>query len=176
MRIESWVGVTIAVMVLVCTAIAAEQQQCRRAVLPANLTFPGDLEPAIARVYDRSPTFRAQCGRIAAADHARIDVRIDPRIPSRCRAFSVVNRRKGKIVAEVHLPPSSDHTELLAHELEHVIEQIEGLNLRRLSRVKGSGVRETERDLFETDRAQIAGRVVMMEADQHSHVGDKPAD
>jgi hypothetical protein len=165
MRIESWVGVTMAVLVLVGAVSSAEQQQCRRAPLPANVSVPRDLEPTIARIHDRSPTFRAQCERIAAADHARIDVRIDPRIPSRCRAFSVVTRRHGQIVAEVHLPPSSDHSELLAHELEHVIEQIEGLNLRRLSRQKGSGVHEIEVGLFETDRAQRVGRVVMTEAD-----------
>src|SRR5215203_4214853 len=165
MRVESWAGVMLAILVLVGAVSSAEQRECRLPQLPANVTFPRDLERAIARIYDRSPTFRAQCERIAAADHARIDVRIDPKMPSRCRAFSVIDRRDGQIVAEVHLPPSSDHTELLAHELEHVIEQIEGLNLRRLSRQKGSGVHEIERGLFETDRAQMAGRVVMTEAD-----------
>jgi hypothetical protein len=165
MRIESWAGVTMAVLVLVGSVSSAEQHQCRLRQLPANVTFPRDLERDIARIYDRSPTFRAQCERIAAADHARINVRIDPIMPSRCRAFTVVNHRHGRIIAEVHLPPSSDHTELLAHELEHVIEQIEGLNLRKLSRVNGSGVREVDPGLFETDRAQMAGRVVMAEAD-----------
>ena len=31
----------------------------------------------------------------------------------------------------LHLPPSSDHAELLGHEFEHLLEQIEGLDLRR---------------------------------------------
>ena len=58
-----------------------------------------------------------------------------------------------QIFADVHLRPSSNHAEMLAHEFEHILEQIEGLNLRTLSRVKGSGVREVEYAVFETERA-----------------------
>jgi hypothetical protein len=59
---------------------------------------------------------------------------------------------------------SSHLAELVAHEFEHVIEQIEGVNLRKLARAKGSGVHEIEREVFESDRAQAAGRVVAAEA------------
>jgi hypothetical protein len=53
--------------------------------------------------------------------------------------------------------------ELLGHEFEHIVEQVEGINLRVLSRQRGSGVREVERELFETDRAQQAGRNIAEE-------------
>ena len=97
------------------------------------------------------------------ADNLRVTVRIDTSIPSRCRAFTIVRRRGYDIRVDVHLPPSSSLTELVAHEFEHVLEQIEGLDLRRLARVKGSGVHEVEGLAFETDRAQAAGRVVAAE-------------
>ena len=77
-------------------------------------------------------------------------------------------------MAEVHLPPTNGLIELVAHEFEHVLEQIEGLDLRRLARIKGSGVHELQGRVFETDRAQLAGRIV---ADQASRqLRTPPAD
>ena len=167
MRIESWVGMTAVLLALFGGAIAAEPQQCRRSPLPANVEFPRDLEQHFSRIYDQSQTFRAQCDRIAEAGHLRITVRIDIAIPFNCRAFTVVQRRDGQIRADVRLRPSSDHAELLAHEFEHLLEQLDGVDVRKLSRVKGSGVREVQRELFETDRAQAAGRVVAGEAGRY---------
>lgn len=164
MRIESWVGVVLVVLVLLAGVTAAEtQQQCQQSPLPANVDMPRDLARVIRRIYERSPTFRAQCERIATADNVRVTVRIDTRIPSRCRAFTIVRRQGYDIHAEVHLPASNALIELVGHEFEHVIEQIEGFDLKRLSRVKGSGVREAEPHVFETDRAQSAGRVIAAE-------------
>ena len=88
-------------------------------------------------------------------------------MPSRCRAFTIVQRQGHDIRADVHLPPTNGLTELVGHEFEHLIEQIEGLDLKRLARVKGSGVHEAEGRMFETDRAQAAGRVVAAEASYH---------
>jgi hypothetical protein len=163
MRIESKVGVTVVLLVAFGGAIAAERQQCRVSPLPSNVHFLHDIDDAIRVIYDRSASFRAQCARIAEADHLRVTVRINPSMPSRCRAFTIVQRHGRRIRADVHLPPSSDHAELLAHEFEHILEQIEGLDLRRLSRLKASGVFETDYAVFETERAQTAGRIVRQE-------------
>ena len=163
MRIESWVGVTAMLSLLVGGVVFAEQQQCGRFQLPANVQLLHDIELAIQFIYDRSPSFRAQFARIAEANNLRVTVRIDPSIPGRCRAFTRIQRRGPKIRAEIHLPPSSDHAELLAHEFEHILEQIEGLDLRSLARIKDSGVHESEYAVFETDRAQAAGRIVRAE-------------
>lgn len=167
MRVESWVDAVVVVLMLAITfaePMAADQQQCHRSPLPANVDMPRDLARVMRRIYDRSPTFRSQCELIARADNLRVVVRIATSIPSRCRAFTVVQRQGYEIRAEVHLPPSSSLTELVGHEFEHLLEQIEGLDLRRLARVKGSGVHEGEGRLFETDRAQAAGRIVAAEA------------
>jgi hypothetical protein len=167
MRIESWAGVTAVLLAMFGSVIAAGQQHPLSS-LPANVKFPRELEPAIRRIYERSPTFRAQCERIAADERLRVTVQLDTSIPGGWRAFTIVQRRRSEIRAQMHLPPSSDHSELLGHEFEHLIEQIEGLDLKTLARIKGSGVRESEYALFETERAKAAGRVVAAEAGRWS--------
>ena len=143
--------------------VFAEQQQCGRFQLPANVQLLHDIELAIQFIYDRSPSFRAQFARIAetlqSACH-RADRPLNPGPLPRVHAHTAA---WPEIRAEIHLPPSSDHAELLAHEFEHILEQIEGLDLRSLARVKDSGVYESEYAVFETDRAQTAGRIVRAE-------------
>lgn len=123
-----------------------------------------DLDRLLDELYDRSPTFKAQCERLAAAGNLHVVVRLDSSLPSRCRAVTNIRRRGREMYADVHLPPGRAVIELVAHEFEHVIEQVEGLNLRVLARTRGSGVREIERELFESDRATKAGHVVADEA------------
>ena len=164
MRIESWVGVTAALWLLSGGVIAGEEQQELQFELPANIELLHDIQQPIQSIYDRSPSFRAQLERIAGAENLRVTVRIDPAIPGRCRAFTIVQHHGRKIRADVHLPPSSDHSELLAHEFEHILEQIDGLDLRSLARLRDSGVYELQYAVFETDRAQAAGRLVLSES------------
>jgi hypothetical protein len=167
MRTASWVSMTAMLLMMFVGATGAEQEQCRQSPIPSNIDVPCDLKRIFQRIHDRSPVFQAQCERIGKAVNLRVRVRIDTAIPSRCRAFTIVQRRGTRILSDVHLPVSSHLAELVAHEFEHVIEQIEGLNLRKLARVKGSGVHEVDRQVFETDRAQAAGRVVAAEASYH---------
>jgi hypothetical protein len=172
MRIESWVGVTIILLVMMfCGASAAEPQQCRRTI-PANIEVAHDLARVLERIYQRSATFRAQCERIAGADNLRVTIRIDTAIPSRCRAFTIVQRRGFDIRADVHLPPTNGLIELIGHEFEHLLEQIEGLDLKTLAGAKGSGVRVLEGRVFETDRAQAAGLLVAAEARRSARAAD----
>jgi hypothetical protein len=176
MRIDLWVGGTLVALTMCGVAITAESQRCRISPLPNVEFYPRGLEAQITRIYERSPTFRSQCARIRDAGNLRVTVVIDTDIPSHCRAFSVIQRQGGRIRAEVHLPPSTDHSELLAHEFEHILEQIEGLDLRTLARIKGSGVREVQDDLFESDRAQSAGRIVVAEASRRVGIVEKAGD
>lgn len=163
MRIESWAGVTVLLLALFGGSIAAGPQQCRLSPLPANVELAQDLARVLTRIYERSPAFRVQCERIGAAGNLLVTVRLDTSI-RRCRAFTRIYRRGYYIRADVHLPPTSALTELVGHEFEHVLEQIEGLDLRRMARMKGSGVREVDGVAFETDRAQTAGRLIAVQA------------
>ncbi len=172
MRIDVRASVTAVLLVILGGAIAAEPQQCRLSSLPVNVEMPRDLARVLERIYQRSPVFRAQCDRISGADNLRVTVRVDTAIRSQCRAFTIVTRQGDDIVAQVHLPPTNGLIELVAHEFEHVLEQIEGLDLKRLARIKGSGVRELEGRVFETDRAQQAGRVVELEVSRRPRTAD----
>ena len=74
-------------------------------------------------------------------------------------------RRQGRTIdADMRVPPGRALIEMIGHEFEHVVEQIEGLDLRALARKRGSGVWELDVQVFETDRAQHAGRVVAAES------------
>jgi hypothetical protein len=161
---EWWAALTMAMLMVFRGSMGAEPQQCRR-TLPANIVVAHDLARVLQRIYERSATFRMQCERIAAADRLRVTIRIDTAIPRRCRAYTIVQRRGYDIVADVRLPPGNGLIELIGHEFEHLVEQIEGLDLKRLARVRGSGVRMQEGEFFETDRAQAAGRLVAAEMD-----------
>jgi hypothetical protein len=163
MRVEFRVGVLLGFFLMCTSTLVAERPQCRRSTLPSNVELAADLGEVLQRMYDRSPTFRSQCERIANATNLRVRLHLDTRIPRVCRALTIVKRQGYEIRADVHLPPASNYAELVAHEFEHVLEQIEGLDLRRLVKVRGAGVREVEQGMFETDRAQAAGRVVAAE-------------
>jgi hypothetical protein len=63
----------------------------------------------------------------------------------------------------IDLPFDRDFAELLAHEFEHVIEQLEGVDLRQRATEPHSGVRKVDGGAFETDRANKAGRAAALE-------------
>ena len=56
-----------------------------------------------------------------------------------------------------------DITELLPHELEHVLEQVEGIDLPALAKRRASGVQEVGRGVYETERARGAGLMALRE-------------
>ena len=151
------------IVVAIIIALVSSVQGKTESVLPANVVVPGVLAGIVTEVYLHSDTFRAQCDRIAQASHLHVSLKFDVYIPHACRAFTTITRKEGTLCAEVHLPPSTQFAELIAHEFEHILEQVENLNLRVLARVRGSGVREVQFDLFETDRAQRTGKIVAME-------------
>lgn len=134
---------------------------------PDNIRIGPALEPAVALLLRRSPAFRQQCARIAAARFARVTIVATPapRELLAPRARSVITRHvHGALRAIVEVPLTPDVAELIGHELEHVIEQIEGLNLPALALRGEGGVVEVQRGVFETARAQKAGRTIADEA------------
>jgi len=142
-----------------------ETEDCQILVLPANVGLPKGFEQVVTNLYRQSPTFRAQCDKIAAAPNLSVSVRIDPIMNSSCRAFTVFRRRPTSLVADVHLPPTRALlAELIGHEFEHIVEQIEGVDLSALADIRGSGVHRVDKGLFETDRAQKTGQAVANEA------------
>lgn len=137
---------------------------CQRA-LPGNIVLSTEMARALMKIYESSATFRAQCDRIAAAPALSVIIRLDAVIPRSCLAFTLINRRGYTLRADVHLPAAGTMmAELVGHEFEHIVEQLDGLNLRVLANVRGSGVRESAFEVYESDRAQRAGRIVAAES------------
>ena len=129
----------------------------------STLNVPAMFSRDVTDMYNQSATFRAQCDRLARAQNFRVSIQADPNIPLSCRAYTIIRRRRGMLCAEVPLPVSRAFAELIAHEFEHIIEQLEHVDLHKLSMVRGSGVSRVGFDLFETDRAQLAGTIVVQE-------------
>ena len=156
MRNSYWIAFAIITMLSAARTKAGS-------TLPANVDMPDFVADVVAHVYERSETFRDQCDRLAQAHNVHVRVTLDVNMRASCRAFTIITRRRGVRCADVHVPPGSMLPELIAHEFEHILEQMENLDLRMLARVRGSGVRRVEFDLFETDRAEQAGKVVLAE-------------
>jgi hypothetical protein len=55
---------------------------------------------------------------------------------------------------------------VLAHELEHVLEQIEGVSLSDAADRTSGGTHRMADGAYETERARVAGRAAAEEVDQ----------
>jgi hypothetical protein len=132
--------------------------------LPPNLVTPEVLKPLVMMMWRSSGTFRRQCAQLAEHPEVRIRVGLDPRT-THGRALSRVHRGAGGVSASVQIEmrDPARYVEYLAHELEHVLEQIEGVDLVRLKRQRVDGV-EYVGGQHETARARWVGRAVAREA------------
>jgi Tol biopolymer transport system component len=141
------------------------------AILPPNLQADTLFVPVLEAMSRMSPTFRRQCRRLAAASGLRVHLLSEDRVSSG-RPFSArtVMRHEygGHRSAQVYMPRSGPVVELIAHELEHIIEQIDGVDLEAQA---GNGVVwKSGRKTFETRRAIEAGARVALEVDKASPV------
>jgi hypothetical protein len=154
--------------------VATRTQGYDDAQLAHNLTVTSLYRPMIEQMLARSATFRRQCARIASARTLTIEIRAEPVLRRQAIAgwSNIVRRTNGSMHALINVAPVGRAAELIAHELEHVIEQLDGINLRHMSRVPSSGVRECECDDFaayETTRAILTGVRVAEEMGQAWH-------
>jgi hypothetical protein len=123
----------------------------------------GGLRGRLLDMLEKSATFRRQCRAIAREPQLQIRVSTMPWLgDTQFRARSIFRRfSSGLLEAEVELT-SGDPTEWLAHEFEHVIEQIEHEPLRWLAD-RGEQVWRSGYDSYETTRAIRAGQTVRQE-------------
>ena len=127
----------------------------------SNITVAEMYRPLVRAMLERSPTFRRQWTRLARATSLAIDVSCEVSGERGAAARTIIRRELGVPVAArviiVHGPRAA---ELIAHELEHVIEQLDGVDLDQKSDVRGSGVRHInggQGAAFETTRAIETG-------------------
>jgi hypothetical protein len=155
----------------VLPAVAARVAACdaREPSLPDSIQLVSGLEPIVRSWLEHSPSFRQQCRELAAAPRLRATVRVAQRPAG--TAFRAVTRfvrqkRSGELRAEIEIRSAPDMTELLAHELEHVLEQVEGIDLDALA--EEGEARRLSDGSFETARAVQAGRRVAAEVIDNS--------
>lgn len=132
--------------------------------LPSNIIAPGVLRDVAAAMLRASPTFRRQCARIGAASLTVTVAYMGMSGSPPYVASSRIHRRGGRLLAEVHIGPGGNREELLAHEFEHIIEQLDGVDLATLAKRRDTGVHVVPNaSEFETDRAVMVGRQVARE-------------
>ncbi len=141
--------------------------------IPTQLAFPPNLlvaplyRPLIDSMLRESPTFRRQCLRIAAEPALTVQLAIG-RTPlaSGMRAMTRFRRSDGgQISAVVDIGFHQNLEELIAHELEHVIEQLDGIDLAARAARPHTGVTTVgyRAGMFETVRARRMGLKVLSE-------------
>ena len=135
--------------------------------LPKNLIVASLYRDTVELMRRQSATFRRQCLRIAS--DSRLTVVLEPGPPPshlKALAWTRVERVDGRLEAFVRLGKDYPAPGLIAHELEHVIEQLDGVDLQRKARIESSGVHEClcgSSLAFETARAVRIGNQVTSE-------------
>jgi hypothetical protein len=141
--------------------------------IPSNLVTSDIYRPLLERMLRGSRTFRRQCVRLASEPRWLVHIQIRSSAPRYgVRALTTIERHGDDLtIAIVEIFESRNDFELIAHELEHVLERIDGVDLRSLATVSGSGVRAIDADisLFETQRAKRVGAIVRQE--MHASTG-----
>jgi hypothetical protein len=136
--------------------------------LPPNMRVAGLFQPLVTKMLERSATFRRQCLRIARAD--RLDVMLTTfqgYAPARVRARArLETTRDGRLIATLEIKPLDDSAELIAHEIEHVIEWLDGVDLRARATLRASGVETDAAGTYETIRAMRIGQIVTREVQE----------
>ena len=139
-------------------------------VMAGSLRIAPALHDVVADLCRRSPTFRRQVARLADADGLTVTVRLGAFQPtSSWRAQTVITQVGGHVrSADVQVPAGDGRlvAELIAHEFEHILEQLDGRDLPKLANNHSNGVWYSGSDVIETDRAIRAGRTVRDELRQ----------
>jgi hypothetical protein len=136
--------------------------------LAGRLGVAPKLKPVVADMCRRAPTFRRQVVRLAA--QTALVVTVEPGLfpaDGRVRAATAIARIDGGLRRAEVLVPSGDSlavAELIGHEFEHILEQLDGVDLA--SWVGHSGVHRVgghDDGPIETERARQVGRLVASE-------------
>jgi len=134
------------------------------ALLPVNLVVPNSILPLARSMWLRSPTFRRQCRRLSEHPEIVVQFEFTARV-ERGAGRTWVQRHPEAITAAVEIgfrDPNS-YIELIAHELEHVLEQLDGTDLTALARLGVNGVVRENHGHYDTMRACAIGRTVARE-------------
>lgn len=134
--------------------------------MSAALHIATALRPIVVDMCRRAPTFRHQVARLASAPALDVTVERAP-IPRTAtwQAQTAMTRVAGHLRSADVLVPTGQEllvVEMLAHEFEHILEQLDGVDLKRWAGRAGVyrlGASSHDGP-FETERARQVGRLV----------------
>lgn len=156
--------------------VSATYTLTEQVVLPPNLHVSPIHRELVESMARQSPTFRRQLLRIASEPGLTVDVQAIPatHILGARAATRIVRQSGGGLAARIELTRLDDVVELMAHEIEHVIEQIDGVDLAAYASLPDSGVHAVAHDgaAFETVRATRVGVNVAQEVRASGQRGD----
>ena len=133
--------------------------------IPSNIQLSSNYQAIVQAMLRRSATFRRQCSRIGRHDWLTVTVGPEFSPSPRGGATTIIRHDpRGGLDASVRLTGQGDVVELIAHEFEHILEQLDEVDLAAMAGRMGTGVRAaSDGGHFETDRAIAAGRSVARE-------------
>jgi hypothetical protein len=118
-----------------------------------------------------SPTFRRQCRRIGAAKELRVFLRLEYQ-EGPDYGWTALKRKNGRLIAadvRVRISgPVADPVQAIAHELEHIVEDLDGVD--RSVHLGSGQVWQRADGAFETRRAIETGLRVAREVESGSAI------
>ncbi len=172
------VVLVIAVSLIVGSTASSAQMSHDRCASPlVTLDVERPLQHIVLETWRRSITFRRQGAHLANEPTLTVTVGLwifGARPDSRAQTSFTRDGERLKR-AEVQVRPGGHRAvaEFVAHELEHVLEQLDGVDLARMGGRGGVAVsRPFVRPHVETKRAQLVGRIVAAEYDAQHAVAD----
>lgn len=131
------------------------------AALPLRFHVSATVKPRFLDLLTYSATFRRQCQRIADAGvRVVIEVGAPWEFTRHVNGFSTLIRdERGRLAfVRVRLSLDAAWSELLPHELEHVVEQLDGVNLAAVAAQRDGRAWRVNGHAYETRRAHDAGQ------------------
>jgi hypothetical protein len=141
------------------TSTADVAERAPSAAWPCRLHVAADLRAFANLAWEHSPTFRDQCRKLAAG---RAYVIVEASSETWRAETHIRVTRDGVTFARARVRPTKDAVELIAHELEHVLESLDGVRFLMEAGYGRSRVSLTA-GAYETERAIEAGRRVAQE-------------
>jgi hypothetical protein len=160
-RHHTWA--VVASVVLACTPIVAAPITARPATQsaaapawPCRLVIVNELRPIVQVAWERSPTFRSQCERLADAGTLVLLRRATSVQTPRTAQSLIGASADGVTVAQVLVGMDRESVRHIAHELEHILEYLDGVDFPVKASRHRSGITRSG-NAYETERAFEAG-------------------
>jgi hypothetical protein len=162
-RIVAYHAAAVLLLTITTARPAASQHAHDQSSIPHNLVVPDIVRPLVTAMWRQSPTFRRQCARLSDNPHVTVSIELASKT-RHGRARSRIDRANAGLHAsvEIELRTPEMYVEYISHELEHVLEIVDGVDLPLFARRGLDGV-FSGADQYETARARSVGEMVAHE-------------